>query len=265
MSTNDGATRHAGSTDTGRWRDANQDVFRIDTGLGLYLVADGMGGHARGEVASRLAADTLVSELAAAVAGEAAALPDGEAGERQDIDGDAAARTLRAAIRRVNARVLADNRPADLGRGIGMGTTLCGIWMRPSTRAHVFNVGDSRVYRHRDGRIERLTEDHTLFHAWELGGRRGPSPPRNIILRAIGLHDEIEVDVLPVEPRPGDRFLICSDGLHGMVQDDELAALLNRFTADEEEPEATCHRLILAANAAGGEDNITVVLVQPLA
>lgn len=245
------AMQHAGATDVGRWRKVNQDHWQIDPGLGLAVVADGMGGHVRGEEASRLAVDALCGALAAA---------DDSAAKPPTADPRARER-LTAAITVANRRVHEENLSAGHLEGTGMGTTLTGLWYLAEGRAIVFNIGDSRLYRERRGHFELLTEDHTLYRAWERAGRQGPAPPRNIILRAIGLHREVDAELSSIEVAPGDRFLLCSDGLSGMVPDERIAALL---AADPDaSPSRLCERLVEAANEAGGEDNITVVLLTP--
>jgi serine/threonine protein phosphatase PrpC len=248
--------RHKGYalTDVGRKRKANQDAFYMDDVLGLYVVGDGMGGHAAGEIASQEAVEQVycmvkrgidqVKPLFAPV---------------QEEDIRSACRLMESAIQAATYMVFS---LAALDRGkSGMGTTLTSILVHGD---HVVlgQVGDSRIYRMRkDGVVEQLTEDHTLV-AWQL--KQGlitedeakRSPQRNVITRAVGNRDYVQVDtcVLPIER--GDRYLLCSDGLHGYLQDTDIPSIMT-LGGDK-----AVARFVELANDRGGKDNITAVVVE---
>jgi PPM family protein phosphatase len=241
-----------GETDIGRVRAHNEDSFAVVPHLGLFMVADGIGGAAAGEVASR----TAVEQVQWAVEdGETTWAPDGalsgpESGPRRFIAG----------IHRANRaiRALARKDPAKKG----MGTTFVGVLVLERC-AVVAHVGDSRVYRLRDGKLERLTRDHSLANQlFDMGFLRSDEidsfPRRNVITRAVGTHETVDVDVRIVDVRPGDAFLLCSDGLHGELDDDEIAGVLREHPT----PMDAVSQLIDTANDKGSADNVTAVLVQ---
>jgi protein phosphatase len=232
----------AGLTHPGLVRATNEDAYLVDDDLGLYAVADGVGGGAAGEVASRLALDTV-----RAVLGD------------PTLPGDAGLRLL-AAVEHANtcvrARAHADRACA------GMGTTLTAILLRGGTAA-IAHVGDTRAYRLVGRRLEPLTEDHTLTAACIQAGiltreEAAVSEKRHVITRAVGAEHSIEVDTRLVAVEPGDVFLLCSDGLHGEVTDEEIAATLLGV------PDVTraAAELVKRANDRGGLDNVTVVVVR---
>ncbi len=235
--------RTAASTDTGRVRDRNQDSYLV--GTTVFAVADGMGGHVGGEVASSEALEPV-----AALDGRAFATPE-EATE-----------ALREAIVEANARVVSHGE--EHPELAGMGTTLTVALLREG-RLHLAHVGDSRAYLlQADGRLLQLTTDHNLVEQMVQDGRlsrdeAAAHPQRNVITRAIGVEREVQVDTLdPIELRPGDQVLLCSDGLTGPVDDEAIAA---RLAADEPDQD-TVEGLVAAANEAGGPDNITAVLLR---
>jgi protein phosphatase len=223
----------AAASDTGRVRANNQDAAVAEEGL--FAVADGMGGHAAGEVASRVAVDALRTN-------------------RHD--------GLADAVRRANLAVL--QRAAEDPSLRGMGTTMCAIALVESDPPQVVvaNVGDSRAYLFRDGELQQVTLDHNLVSELEREGRITHEealvhPQRNIITRVLGNDPDVEVDEFPVDVFRGDRFLICSDGLFNEVEDHDISGVLGRRL----EPQATADELVRLANAGGGRDNITVVVV----
>ncbi|MEZ4333856.1 MAG: Stp1/IreP family PP2C-type Ser/Thr phosphatase [Myxococcota bacterium] len=241
-----GPPRIAGATHVGRVRFVNQDAFgRYDDpqrGEILLIVADGLGGHRGGEVASRMATQ-LIGPLVATR--EALETPE------------RLARAIAEANRRIHDTARKDD---DLD---GMGTTVVCLLLSPSGPSWIAHVGDSRLYRLRDGRIEPLTEDHSLVATLVRQGVLSPEdarhdPRRNQILRALGIRDQVEVDIVRLEPRPGDAYLLCTDGLHGLLPEPQLRALAE----SDGEPEQVVERLIEAANAAGGTDNVTCVLAR---
>jgi PPM family protein phosphatase len=227
----------AGVTDVGRVRDGNEDDF-IDQSnrLGLVAVADGMGGHRAGEVASA----TALEALRAAVA---------------------SGQPLRDAIEGANEAVL--EKSVSDHELAGMGTTLTAGMLGSDGYLVVGHVGDSRAYLVRDGELTQITDDHSLVEEMVRGGeltreQAEVHPRRSIITRALGIDPEVEVDEYPIELRAGDRILFCSDGLTTMVRPDEIESILNR----EQDPKRAAQLLVDAANAAGGEDNITAVIVE---
>lgn len=245
--------RSFGKTDVGRHRQVNEDAFFRDDALRLYVVADGMGGHAAGEVASREAVETVFGMVKRG-------LPEvGDAREPLLPErARAACRLMEGAIQAATYMVFA------LGEieqeKSGMGTTISAALVIGSSLV-IGQVGDSRIYRIRDGAAEQMTEDHTLI-AWQIKqGILSPaeaklSPFRNVITRAVGNHDYVEVDTSIVDIELGDRYLICSDGLHGYLNPDEIPAIA------ELGGDVAIDRFIKTANERGGRDNITAILVE---
>ena len=243
-------------SDVGRKRAHNEDAFLRDDALGLYVVADGMGGHAAGEVASSEAVDTLYGMVKRGLV----SLGDQLVGELTEERARAASRLLEGAVQGATYMVFA---LSELDRTkSGMGTTLSAM-LTLGCYAVTAQVGDSRIYQIRDGEAVQLTEDHTLI-AWEIKqGLITPeqakkSPHRNIITRAVGNRDYVQVDTGLVELIPGDRFLLCSDGLHGYLRTAEIP-----FICDPDlDGSDVVANLIKLANERGGKDNITAVLVE---
>jgi protein phosphatase len=233
-------------TDPGRVRPGNEDAFLADGEAGLFAVADGMGGHAAGEVASRLAIEALPGLHEAGPA-----RPDTPADGRK---------WLASLVARANRAVYEAARSNPDQRG--MGTTLTVLYIRPPVACFA-HVGDSRLYRFRDGRLQQLTRDHTWVQEQVDAGLLSPSqaqvhPHRSMLTRAIGIAEDVAVDSGDVDVEPGDVFLLASDGLSSMLSDEEIAGVLARDGALD----AMADALIEAANARGGYDNITVVLVR---
>ncbi|MEE9333218.1 MAG: protein phosphatase 2C domain-containing protein [Granulosicoccaceae bacterium] len=234
----------AALSDCGRHRSVNEDSWISDTQLGLYAIADGMGGHGSGDVASSMA--THVIQTIVEQAAQATLSPD-----VTDL-------VLRA-IGRANSDVFKANQASKIEAGNGMGTTLVGLYapMPDTNSGIVFNVGDSRLYRLRDSQLTQLTEDHTLLREWQLKNKPGPAPPGNIIMRAIGLFESVECDITPISLQRGDLILMCSDGLSDMLSEAELISILE--TGKSGSLEALCDELIRQANHNGGIDNITAL------
>lgn len=234
-----------GMTHVGRTRRINQDAFdRFDDpehGEILLVVADGLGGHRGGEVASKMAVGTLGKLV-------------------REIEGDPEMRLLRA-VERAN-RFIFDAAAKDRTLK-GMGTTVVALLLCADGRAWVAHAGDSRLYRIRDGRLEALTEDHSVVALMVREGLIQPKeardhPKKNQIMRALGVQDEIDVDVAPVVIQPKESYLLCSDGLYGMLPDEDL----RRIAEAAPDPETAVAWLVDAANQAGGTDNITAMLVR---
>ncbi len=238
-----GKLRIAGATDVGRVRRVNQDAYGYyrdeDRDEVLLVVADGLGGHQGGEVASAMAVEALASKIR-------------EGGDDPGL-------RLKTAIEAANRQILEaarEDRALD-----GMGTTIVCLLLaknRPSVVAH---VGDSRLYQLRDEAFTAITEDHSLVATLLREGvlskeEASQDPRRNQILRALGVHDEVEVEVAEIHPTGGDRYLLCSDGLHGLIDDAEA----KRLMVTEDDPRSAASELIAAANSAGGHDNITCLI-----
>lgn len=239
----------AGGSDVGRMRKGNEDTLRIDSDRGVFLVADGMGGHAAGEIASDLAASTTEARLAAAI----------DAG----ITGQALGGALRDAFQRSYTAIVECCRAAPHTRG--MGTTLTACILTPAGLAHIGHIGDSRLYRVRDGTMEQVTSDHTWVQREVDAGRLSAQAARthplsHIVTRVLSEDIEPEIDVLELPVEPNDLLLLATDGLYNMVADDAIEAFL---APDPPLPQLINH-LIDAANAAGGADNVTVVLIRVL-
>ncbi len=241
-----------GLSDVGMTRVHNEDCFALEPGRQLFVVADGMGGHSHGEIASRIAVDTIRDFV---VAGNGA----GTAAMASESRLRPHSHTLASAIRLAHGKVLsAIGRDARLQ---GMGTTVAGVLVDGSVAA-VAHVGDSRVYRARGGELELLTQDHTWVNEQVVAGflseeQARVHPLKNVVTRALGGESDVDVDVREVQLAPGDVYLLCSDGLTTMLSDAEIARhLLARRPLEE-----TCQRLVQDANAHGGLDNITIVLL----
>lgn len=241
----------AGRSHVGMIREHNEDALLLLPEKQLFVVADGMGGHASGEVASELAVSSLREFF----------LDGAEAGAPQAPDGlDPTARRLVSAIKLANARIL--DRAASDERLRGMGTTIAAVLAQES-RIWIGWAGDSRVYRSREGRISQLSEDHSLLNDYIR--LRNPSPEeialfphKHVIVRALGMKADVTVDVVSDEARDGDVYLLCSDGLSGMIEDDRIEEILE----GTQDLELAADQLVDAANAAGGTDNVTVLLVR---
>jgi serine/threonine protein phosphatase PrpC len=232
----------AAATDRGRKRPSNEDAFGYSIEHGVYVVCDGMGGAAAGEVASSLAVDEVMRKLTSEPPAESV-----PAGAEQAVE---------AANQVIFTRAQRSNKLS------GMGTTLVAL-LASERHAWMVNVGDSRGYRLRNGRLEQITLDHSLVEEQVRMGRLDPSealrsPLRNVITRALGTQSAVTPDLFALETEPGDIFLLCSDGLTRELSDALIETLL-RVGAPLDE---ICARLIAAANQAGGHDNITCLLVR---
>jgi protein phosphatase len=235
--------RAAASTDVGLRRRINEDRYALAPELGLYLVADGMGGHTAGQVASELAADSALQAIRA-LEGASASL----------------AEKLRYAVASANRAIYTTAR--ERPELAGMGTTLVCL-LAGEGRAALAHVGDSRAYLVRASRIRQLTDDHSIVG--ELLRRHEISedaarehPHRHVLTRALGVRRVVEPDLAELTPLPGDFFVLCSDGLTNHVEDHEIA----KAVAQEDDLQEACERLIDLANGRGGEDNTTIVAVR---
>lgn len=252
------AIRFFAATDTGRVRDHNEDNFLVDKKLSLFIVADGMGGHAAGEVASAIAVRTIHEEIKR----ERELLQDyvnGARGASRVTNNDIRA-LLEHAVLNACSRIHeeAQNDPAKRG----MGTTLSAFLVL-GTRGFIAHVGDSRIYLLRSGKVQQITEDHTVLNELLKRGKLTPEQiekvgHKNAITRAVGVYERVEVDTVSLELLAGDAFLLTSDGLTGYLNEPE--ELVPYLTA--EDGDAGAQGLITLANERGGKDNITVIVVQ---
>ena len=238
---------HAGLSDRGRVRKQNEDTWAADPELGLFLVSDGMGGEAEGALASRIVAKTLPT------------LVRQRMGSLTDLTAAHAAEKLGQLLAELSDQVYkeAHGRP-----GLrGMGATVVLALIRGSA-ALIGHMGDSRAYLLRQGKLQPITHDHSLVQLLLDTGDITPEeakvhPTRGQITRYVGMAGEALPEVRLAAVEPGDRLLLCSDGLTGMLTDEKLAPILSAGLT----PEGTCQRLVAAANEAGGKDNITAVVV----
>ena len=240
---------HAARTDVGMIRSGNEDNWSVISNgeHGLFIVADGMGGHAAGEVASEMAVQTLERELA----------------NVRDLDNRATGDRVKEALKKAN-RTIHDRTIKEVDKQ-GMGTT-ASVLLMSGQRYLIGQVGDSRVYMLRDGALQQLTKDHSYVQEQVDAGFLTPEQARyhpysNVITRCVGASPDVEPDLYQGEVRVGDLFLVASDGLTGMVDDRRLQMLL----MSRAEPERKVHSLISEANGRGGLDNITAIIVQVVA
>jgi PPM family protein phosphatase len=246
----------AGLTDVGLQRDHNEDTFSCLDRHHLYLVADGMGGHQSGEVASSMASERMSAFF--------------EATEKEDatwpfpIDPNLslAENRLSAAIKLANKQIF--ERSVAEHTLQGMGTTVVGLLLSPERRvAYVAHVGDSRAYRVRAGLITQITRDHSLINDYLMMMPDMPKEamdvlPKNVITRALGMQDSVVVDLSTEDLAEGDRYVLCSDGLSGQVTDERICEIITEQASDLQE---AARLLVKESNEAGGDDNVTVVIV----
>lgn len=232
----------AAVSDRGRKRPSNEDAFGYSVEHGVFVVCDGMGGAAAGEIASSLAVDEMMRILVAKEPGA----PTPERAEK----------AICAANQAIYSRSQRNPKLA------GMGTTLVAL-ITGERQVWILNVGDSRGYRIRQGTLQQITQDHSLVEEQVRMGRMNPSealrsPLRNVITRALGTQSQVTADIFPMEAEPGDLYLLCSDGLTRELSDPLIESLLRLDLPLDE----LCARLVGAANKAGGHDNITCLLVR---
>jgi len=246
----------AGISDVGLQRDHNEDSFAILKDQRLFIVADGMGGHRAGDVASRLATESIVDFFrAAAVEGYTWPFPfDTRLSDEEN--------RLLCGIRIANRQII--ERSTRSRECQGMGTTVVGaLFSASKNKMYIGHVGDSRAYRVRHGQIQQMTRDHSLVNDYllampELTEEQRSELPKNVITRALGMQEQVAVDIQADDAQPGDCYVLCSDGLSGMVDDREILDVVST-TPDLD---AACRRLVALANEHGGEDNITALIVR---
>src|ERR1700733_7742878 len=246
----------AGLSDVGLQREHNEDSFVVLKEYDLFVVADGMGGHRAGDVASKIATETI-SEFFRTTANEDVTWPfhfDTNLSEEEN--------RLLTGIRVANRQIF--ERSTRSREYQGMGTTVVGAMFSPKKqRMYIGHVGDSRCYRVREGKIQQLTRDHSLINDYllampDLTDEQKSELPKNVITRALGMQDHVVVDLQHDDPVTEDVYVLCSDGLSGMVSDDDI----RQIVAGSGDIGEACNRLIQRANERGGEDNIPAVLMK---
>lgn len=247
----------AGLSDVGLQREINEDSFCILPEHRLFVVADGMGGHRAGDVASQMATHTIASFFQATAAEDAtwpfAFDPKLSIEENRLVTGIKVAnkKIFEASVQHQEVH--------------GMGTTVVGaLYSKDRGCVYLAHVGDSRAYRLRGDEITQLTRDHSLVNDYlavmpEMSQEQQDELPKNVITRALGMQEMVAVDLVPDEPQPGDWYVLCSDGLSGMVEDGHILEIVNAAGGD---PEKAAAELVAQANENGGEDNVTVVVVR---
>lgn len=247
----------AGLTDVGMQREHNEDSYCILPSHSLFVVADGMGGHRAGDVASQMAA-RIVKDF----------FEDSDRGEMTwpftfEPEISRKGNRLLTGIKLANRQIF--DTSVRYPEVQGMGTTVVGIALDDENgKLWVAHVGDSRAYRLRDGALEQLTRDHSLLNDYltfmpDLSEEALAEVPRNVITRALGMQEQVQVDISSTDVQVGDVYLLCSDGLNGMIEDDEISDLLSD---NQEDVEVCARTLVDSANENGGDDNITVVVVR---
>jgi protein phosphatase len=250
-----GRVRFSGETNIGLKRQHNEDSFFMPAAERLAIVADGMGGHASGEVASRLAVETLAAHFRETAEESQLTWPFKlDAGDRAD------ANRLVCGIKLANLEIYERAQRDESCHGMGT-TIIAALFL--DDKVLVGHVGDSRVYRHRDGKLVQLTEDHSLLNDYIRMKRlssddAGKFPYKNVIVRALGMKESVQVDIVWDSHRMGDVYLMCSDGLSGMLEDPAMAQIIS----EEHDLDVACLGLIDAANHNGGQDNITCILAR---
>ncbi len=241
--------QYAGKSDVGRVRRSNEDSYYADPERGVFLVADGMGGHAAGEVASEIVSETVGPGIGQAL--------------EEGLRDEALERRLLDLISESNTGILrrADEEPDKRG----MGTTLTVLVLLPEVGRYLIGqVGDSRGYLFRDGELSQITRDHTVVQQQVEQGaltvdEARDHPLSHILTRALGTEEQVDTDIYSDDVQPGDMFVLCSDGLSGMLSDERIAEVLAESGGDVEE---AGEELVTSANQAGGQDNVTALVVR---
>ncbi|MEW5738625.1 MAG: Stp1/IreP family PP2C-type Ser/Thr phosphatase [Myxococcota bacterium] len=246
----------SGQTHVGMKRNHNEDNLLLLPEERLFVVADGMGGHSSGEIASKIAVDEMAEFFRMTSQDHEITWPY-KMDKAKNYDENRLATGIKLANVRIYQKASADQKYK------GMGTTIVSVYFANDNQVVVGHVGDSRVYFFRDGQLKQITEDHSLLNDYLKAKKLTPEeieafPHKNVIVRALGMKDTVVVDVNRVEPRPGDVFLLCSDGLSGMVPDAQMQQILQ----SQPDLQKAAAMLIDAANANGGNDNVTCVLAR---
>ncbi len=248
----------AGKTDVGLTRKRNEDSLLIDEKLRLFMIADGMGGHEDGDVASSCAVDIISRHI------EQLNLANGAHSHRRNAQ--TIAPFLQHAIEEANDLIHGDNVSRGLSEGKGMGTTVSGLWIGPTandyqSQLYLFNVGDSRIYRFTEGILKQLSTDHSHYQLWLDRGKEGPEPRHNSIYKAIGPWQRVIAEQKNYSITENTLYLLCSDGLSNMLDDMSIQAILHKHR--HASLQTMVEQLIHAANHSGGKDNITAILIRP--
>jgi serine/threonine protein phosphatase PrpC len=252
-----------GVSDVGLVREGNEDALLIDPAQGLFVVADGMGGHNCGEVASQFAVEAIAAfyDSADMTLRVRKAYKQMKAASPQSVrDVSHHGLRLRKAVESANVSVYRLSQQHEALRDMGTTVVACAV---VGSRLYIANVGDSRLYRCRRGKLEQLTEDHSLVNEYLKMKMLRPEdvesfPYKNVIVRAVGLHERVSVDIYTATLRPGDQILLCSDGLSDLVRDADIEACLRASTSIQ----AASVALVDLAKARGGHDNITTLMLQ---
>jgi PPM family protein phosphatase len=248
--------KSAGLTDIGMKRARNEDNLFLYEDETLYLVADGMGGHEAGEVASDMAVKTVADYFSRTKDDDDVTWPF-KLDKARRFDENRITTGIKLANLRITEAALQNPRQKS------MGTTVVGLFFRKDI-VYIAHVGDSRIYRIRDGEIEQMTEDHSLLNDYIKMGKLTPEeienfPHKNVIVRALGMKETVQVDVRAEKIRTGDVYLLCSDGLSGMISDDDMLRIV---IENPDDLQGACTKMINLANQNGGNDNITAVLTK---
>jgi protein phosphatase len=252
-----GKLRCVGMTDTGRVREHNEDTFGTDADIGLVVLADGMGGYKAGEVASGITVRTVMGLLKEAIEKQDLTIQDQELGmSRPGI-------LLRDAVQRANKIIYQTARTQTHCEGMGT-TVVAGLFF--DDKLTIAHVGDSRLYRMRGGKFEQVTQDHSLLQELIARGFYTPeeaarAASKNYVTRALGVESSVEVEITEVPVEKDDLFLLCSDGLSDMVEDEDIQLTISTFGANLE---TLAKQLVLLSNENGGRDNVSIVLVKVL-
>ncbi len=246
----------SGQTHVGMKRNHNEDNLLLLPEERLFVVADGMGGHSSGEVASKIAVEE-VAEFFRMTSQDLEITWPYKMDKQRNYDENRLATGVKLANMRIFEKASADTKYK------GMGTTIVTVYFAKDSEVVVGHVGDSRVYFFRDNTLRQVTEDHSLLNDYLKAKKLTPEeieafPHKNVIVRALGMKDTVNVDINRVEPKDGDIFLLCSDGLSGMVPDKQMEQIMQ----SQPDLDKACAMLIDAANANGGNDNVTCILAQ---
>lgn len=246
----------SGQTHVGMKRNHNEDNLLLLPEERLFVVADGMGGHSSGEVASKIAVEE-VAEFFRMTSQDLEITWPYKMDKQKNYDENRLATGVKLANMRIFEKASAETKYK------GMGTTIVTVYFAKDSEVVVGHVGDSRVYFFRENTLRQITEDHSLLNDYLKAKKLTPEeieafPHKNVIVRALGMKDTVTVDINRVEPKDGDIFLLCSDGLSGMVPDKQIESILQV----QPDLDKACAQLIDAANANGGNDNVTCVLAQ---
>jgi protein phosphatase len=246
----------SGQTHVGMKRNHNEDNLLLLPEERLFVVADGMGGHSSGEIASKIAVEE-VAEFFRMTSQDLEITWPYKMDKQKNYDENRLATGVKLANMRIFEKAAAEQKYK------GMGTTIVTVYFAKDSEVVVGHVGDSRVYFFRDNTLRQITEDHSLLNDYLKAKKLTPEeieafPHKNVIVRALGMKDNVVVDINRVEPKDGDIYLLCSDGLSGMVPDKQIEQILQ----SQPDLDKACAQLIDAANANGGNDNVTCVLAQ---